>query len=95
MLYMTGTGGLKIVILETGNLEELKKGRPATSPDGSVLIAWTADPVWLADRILDSGGDAAKIAALIEEAAKPPEKPGKRPHHGPYIKSFLGSQAND
>lgn len=90
MLYMTGTGGMKIIVLETANLEELKKGRPAKTPDGSVLIVWTPDPVWLADRILDSGGNAGKIAALINEAAKRPEKPGPRPKHEKYIRSFLG-----
>lgn len=92
MLYMTGEGGLKIVVLETGNLEELKKGRPAKTPDGSVLICWTPDPVWLADKILDSNGDTAKIAAAIDEASKRPQKPSNRPKHETYIKSFLGDQ---
>jgi hypothetical protein len=39
MIYLSGPG-LKIVILETANLDELKQGRPAHSPDGEVLIAW-------------------------------------------------------
>lgn len=81
MIYLQSPDGdLKIVVLETANLEEIKKGRPAKTPDGSVLIAWTPDPVWLADRIMDSGGDAKKIAAAIDEAAKRPQKPA-RPHH--------------
>lgn len=89
MLYMTADGGnLKIVILESGNLEELKKGRPAKTLDGSVLIAWTPDPVWLADRILETGGDAEAIGKLIDEAAKRPEKPSPRPYHKPHVKDF-------
>lgn len=85
MLYLTGDGGaLKIVILESGNIEQIKQGRPAKTPDGSVLIAWTPDPVWLADRIMDSGGDPAVIAALIDEAAGRPEK-GPRPGHAPHV----------
>ena len=77
MLYLSGDDGkLKIIILETANLEEIKKGRPAKTPDGSVLIAWTPDPVWLADKIMDSGGDGATIGKLIDEASKRPEKPG-------------------
>lgn len=78
MLYMTA-GDLKIVILETGNLDELKKGRPARTPDDSVLIAWTPDPQWLANEILKTGGDGAAIGRLIDEAAKRPEKPTPGP----------------
>lgn len=87
MLYMTA-GDLKIIILETGNLEEIKKGRPARTPDGSVLIAWTPDPVWLADKILETGGDGAAIGKLIDEAAQRPQKPTSRPHHKPSVHDF-------
>ena len=84
MIYLKSADGeLRIVVLESANLEELKKGRPAKTADGSVLIAWTADPVWLADRIMDTQGDLAKIAALINEAAKRPEKTA-RPYHKPH-----------
>lgn len=88
MIYLNGEDGqLKIVILETANLEEIKKGRPAKTPDGTVLIAWTPDPVWLADKIMESGGDARKIAALIDEASKRPQKPA-RPSHPLHTKDF-------
>lgn len=94
MLYMkTEDGNLHIVVLETGNLEELKKGRPAKTPDGSVLIAWTPDPVWLADKIMDSQGDPKKIAQLIDEAAKRPQKP-MRPYHK-HTKIKLAPEEND
>jgi hypothetical protein len=83
MLYLTGD--VTIIVLESGNLEELKKGRPAKTPDGKILIAWTPDPVWLADKIMDSQGDAAAIGRLIDEAAKRPEKPGKRPQHETHV----------
>jgi hypothetical protein len=75
MLYMTGTNGLKIVILESANLEELKKGRPAKTPDGKVLIGWTPDPGWLAEQIKNSSGDGSVIGRLIDEAAQRPEQP--------------------
>lgn len=89
MIYMKSADGeLRIVILETANLEEIKKGRPAKTPDGSVLIAWTADPVWLADKILDTDGDTAAIGKLIDEGAKRPEKPGPRPKHKPHDHKF-------
>lgn len=89
MLYLKSADGqLSIVVLETANLEEIKKGRPAKTPDGSVLIAWTPDPVWLADRIMDameSGGDAVAIGKLIDEASKRPQKPA-RPYHPTHTK---------
>lgn len=79
MIYMQGDG-IKIVILETANLEEIKKGRPAKTPDQSVLIAWTPDPVWLADKIADSDGDGPTIARLIDEASKRAQKPSRLYH---------------
>ena len=74
MLYMTGDD-VKIIILETANLDELKKGRPARTPDNSVMIAWCPDPAWLAEQIKKSGGDGMVIGKLIDEAAKRPENP--------------------
>ena len=83
MLYINTTDGkLKIIVLESANLDEIRKGRPAKTPDKSVLIAWTPDPVWLADKIMECNGDATKIAELIDEAAKRPQKPTDRPKHG-------------
>lgn len=88
MLYLSGDG-IKILILESANLDELRNGRPLKTPDRSVVVAWTPDPVWLADRILDTGGDAVKIGALIDEAAKRPEKPGPRPYHKLHTTEFV------
>ena len=89
MIYLSGEG-LKIIVLESANLDEIRKGKPAKTPDGSVLIAWTPDPVWLADKILESDGDAKKIADAIDESAKRPQKPSNRPKHETHIKTFLG-----
>jgi hypothetical protein len=86
MLYMTGDG-VKIVILESANLDEIRKGHPAKTPDGSVLIAWTPDPVWLADRIMDTIGDGEAIGRLIDEAAKRPQMPA-RPSHVTHVTHF-------
>lgn len=88
MLYMSGDG-VKVIVLETVNLEEIKKGHPAKTPDGTVLIAWTPDPVWLADKIMEcKDGDASSIAALIDEASKRPQQPTPRPKHGTYVHKF-------
>jgi hypothetical protein len=91
MLYLKSPDGeLRIIVLESASLEELKAGRPAKTADGSVLVAWTPDPVWLADKIMDTGGDAAAIGRLIDEAAKRPEKPAPRPTHRPHTHKFEG-----
>src|SRR5687767_2039845 len=92
MIYMkTSDGALRLVILEPGNIEEIKKGHPAKSPDGEVLIAYTPDMVWLADKLMDTDGDTTAIARLIEEAAKRPEKPADRPTHAPHKHEFPGA----
>lgn len=90
MLYLASKNGeVKIVVLESQNLEKLKAGFPITTPDKSVLIAWTADPVWLADKIMDvEDGDMMAVAKLIEESAKRPEKPRDRPYHETRLHEF-------
>lgn len=88
MIYMSGDG-VKIIVLESANLDEIRKGRPAKTPDGSVLIAWTPDPVWLADKIADTNGDGAEIGKLIDESTKRPEKPSPQLHHKPHYTDFV------
>lgn len=91
MLYLkSADGALKIVVLESANLDALRAGKPAKTADGSVLIAWTPDPVWLADKIMDASGDGAEIGRLIDEAAKRPEKPVGRPGHAMHEHRFGG-----
>lgn len=81
MIYMKSQDGtVAIIVLETANLEEIRKGRPARTPDGSILIAHTPDPEWLAQQIMASGGDVQEIGRAIDEASKRPEKP-LRPYH--------------
>jgi hypothetical protein len=94
MLYLkSDDGSIRVIVLETKNIEEIMKGRPAKSQDGQVLIAWTPDPVWLADKIMEvADGDMVKIGKLIDEAAKRPQKPTERPKHGDHLHRFLGEE---
>lgn len=64
------------------------EGGLVTSPDKSVLICWTPDMVWLADKILDSGGDPGRIAELVAESIKRPQKPIDRPYHETLVKKL-------
>lgn len=87
MIYLTSGEVLKIIVLETENIEELQKGRPIKTPDGKVLIAWCPDPEWLVEKLPETGGDARAIAELIDEAAKRPQKE-LRPYHKPTQHKF-------
>lgn len=89
MLYMTGD--VTLIVLESANIEKIKSGSPAKTPDGKVVIAWTPDPVWLVDKIMDSDGSAEEIAKLIDESSKRPQKPD-RPKHEKYTHEFERKQ---
>lgn len=82
---------LRVVVLEMGNIRSLMAGHVVYTPDKSVVVCVTNDPVWLADKIMDTGGDAQKIAALITESSKRPVKPIDRPYHETLVKE-LGAE---
>jgi hypothetical protein len=91
VIYMTGTDGITVVVLEPANIEELKKGRPARSPDGKVVICYTPDAVWLSAKLSSlTSGDAQEVARLIDESQNRPERnrENRKPHE-PYIHKFL------
>lgn len=92
MIYLkSADGAVRVVVLESANLDAIRAGKPAKTPDGSVLIAFTSDPVWLADQLLSlPDGDAAAVGRLIDESAKRPQKPVGRPHHAPHHHKFGG-----
>lgn len=92
MIYLKLGGGkrngeneTRLLILEPANIERIKQGLPACSPDKSVFVAYTADSAWLTDEILKLGDDlsAERLTALIEESQKRPDVM-TRPHH-PHI----------
>lgn len=79
MLYLQGEG-VKVVVLERANIDAILAGKPAKTPDDSVVICFTPDPVWLADKIQGTDGDATAIGRLIDEAARRPERAQGLPH---------------
>lgn len=92
MLYLKSSDcDLKIIVLESGNIERMKQGHPIKTQDGSILIAWTPDPVWLADQLMDTGGDPLRVAKAIEDSMKRPEK-GPRPYHKPHLTNLATSE---
>ncbi len=90
MIYLkTKDDGLRVLVLESGNLDQLRAGRPAVAPDKSVIVAYTPDPVWLADRLLGvPDGDLGAVARLIDEASRRPQKDPARPSHAPHAHTF-------
>lgn len=89
MIYIQTKEGPCVLILETANLEELKKGKPAISPDKMVMVAHTPDLPWLSTQLskaFDSGASMAAIGALIDGAATRPENPSKPTGPTEYIK---------
>lgn len=73
MLYLKGENK-RIIVLETMNLEKIKEGHPAVTPDDEIVICWTPDPKWLAQKIKESRGEPDLIAAAIDEASKRPQQ---------------------
>lgn len=72
MLYMKTPEGTTLLVLETEDFENIKRGG-AKTPDGDVLLAWTPNADWLEKQIAKSDLKLASIAELIIESAKQPQ----------------------
>lgn len=95
MIYLRGTKDGKptsIVILETENLDLLKLGKPAVTPDKSIVLCWTPDAVWLSEKIKESNGDISKIIEAIEESRKLSNRPRGPYYPAEYISFEKGDQ---
>lgn len=84
MIYMTGENKetrqpCRVIIISDGHLKRLKDGRPLKTPDGEVVICWTPDEPWLAERIADTNGDTTKVADLLAESLTRPPSADNRP----------------
>lgn len=74
MIYMMGER-LRIVILESASFEGMRQGQQVVTPDESVVIGWTPDPVWLSDQFARSDGNFLDLRRLIVESASRPQAP--------------------
>ncbi len=89
MFYMSGDSGrLKILILESADLDGLKNGRPLKTPDNSVLMVLPPDPTWLADEIMKTN-TAEKIHEAIEKSLKQSAKSPSHSNKRSYMRRFL------
>jgi hypothetical protein len=75
MIYLK-IGNGTLIILEPGNIERLKEGRLAVTPDRSISIAYAPDHVWLQEQIFKIGANKltpADLTRLLEEGLSRPE----------------------
>lgn len=81
MIYMIGDNGrLKILILETANLDRIRAGQTLHTEDKTVVVAWCPDIDRLGVALQATGGDVVAVGALIDEARSWPEAPLRQPH---------------
>lgn len=74
MIFLTAPGGrLRVVVIDTDEHGQLKAAHPLLTPDKSIMLAWTPDPVWLLERIRMRPGTAQDIARTIDQAARRPQ----------------------
>jgi hypothetical protein len=79
MIYFTTTDGKAMLIVEQGNLDRLRIGKPMSTPDGKFIICYTPDLVrlWPEIEALVQGGDGfdvEKFDAILKESLSWPEK---------------------
>lgn len=82
MLYFNTRDGQHIIVLEPENLEAVRDGKFAKSPNRAVLIAYTPDAEWLGDQLVANAENLTPeiLDRLIKESQQRPEKRG-RAHH--------------
>lgn len=78
MIYGILADGTRLVILEPGNFDRLRQGKPIHTPDGAVLICFTPDIKWTATELEKSidatdGINPDTLVEVLEAGLKRPE----------------------
>lgn len=82
MIYLV-MNDRKLIILEPGNLEHVRAGGIATTPDQSIAVAFAPDIPWLQEQVMKIGGDKLTpddVVRLLKEGLDRPEVV-ERPFH--------------
>lgn len=76
MIYLNNAGGQHFVILEPGNLDALKAGKFARTPNNAVIMAYTPDLEWLQEQLIGrvDSLNPEVLEHLLEEGKSRPEK---------------------
>jgi hypothetical protein len=82
VIYLRTGNNQHVVILEPGNLEAIKGGAKASTPNHAVFVAYTPDAVWLGEQITANFDDLtpAVLDRLIKESQARSEV-HERPYH--------------
>jgi hypothetical protein len=76
MIYFTTTDGRAVLIIESGNLERLKSGKPMKTPDEKFLVCYTPDMEWTMDQfqgmlaVTTNSVDPAIMDFILKEGMK-------------------------
>jgi hypothetical protein len=82
MLYFNTIDEQHIIILEPENLEAVKAGQYAKSPNHAVMFAYTPDAEWLEEQLIANANNLTPelLDRLIKESQQRPEKRGRAYH---------------
>ncbi len=87
MIYFKTTDAKHIIVLEPGNLVDMKAGELIRSPNGEVAIVYTPDLPWFQERLVEMletdriEFDPEKFDKIHQESMHRPERIF-RPNHG-------------
>lgn len=79
MFYVTGDlhgKPMRLLVLETDELETILEGERLVTPDGEVFVCWTHDMSWMQEKVAakfaDCDGEFDSVDELIALATKRP-----------------------
>lgn len=78
MIFIGTDDAHRIIVIEPGNIDRLKEGKPLIAPDGT-LIVFTNDAKWTAEQIvemlktMEGEFDAKLLDFIFKEGVKRPE----------------------
>jgi len=76
MIYFTTTDDQAVLIIENGNLERLKSGKPMRTPDGKFMVCYTPDLDWTMEQfkgmlaVTANAVDPAILDFILKEGLK-------------------------
>jgi hypothetical protein len=74
MIYLALHNGQRIIVIDSHNIDAMKKGEPVKTPDKHVMIAYTPDIGWLTEHMVQMGSslDPERFDALLKEGLNRP-----------------------
>jgi hypothetical protein len=71
VIYFTTTDGRACLIIEPGNIQRLKEGKPMVTPDDKFMVCFTPDMPWTCEQVLSAQSQGKitpeQIAKIIDD----------------------------